>query len=219
MGRETANLFILYRNEERKVIVMKNFMEAIVNRRSIYAIGKQTTISDEEIKKIIEQAIKYVPSAFNSQSQRVVILLGAHHDKLWDITKETLRKIVPEEAFASTEEKISSFRNGYGTVLYFEDQSVVEGLQKQFELYKDNFPIWSLQANGMLQFTVWTALEVAGLGATLQHYNPLIDEEVKAQWKLPDSWKLLGQMPFGKPLAPAGEKEFAPMESRLKVFE
>ena len=30
----------------------------------------------------------------------------------------------------------------------------------------------------MLQLVVWTALEAEGLGATLQHYNPLIDDEV-----------------------------------------
>lgn len=196
----------------------KKFMEAIKDRRSIYAIGKEVSISGEEINQVIEEAVKYVPSAFNSQSQRVVILLGEQHNKLWDITKDQLRKIVPEAAFASTEEKTVSFKNGYGTILFFEDQAIVEDLQKQYALYKDNFPIWSLQSNGMLQFTVWTALEDIGLGASLQHYNPLIDAEVSSHWGLPSSWKLLAQMPFGKPLAPAGEKEFAPLQSRIKVF-
>lgn len=196
----------------------KNFNEVIENRRSIYAIGKESPISQEEIREIVEHSVKYVPSAFNSQSARTVVLFGGQHDRLWDITKEELRKIVPAEAFSSTEEKINSFKSGYGTVLFFEDQAVVEGLQEQFALYKDNFPIWSLQSSGMLQFTVWSSLEAAGLGASLQHYNPLIDESVKAEWKLPDKWKLLSQMPFGKPLAPAQEKTFAPLDSRVKVF-
>lgn len=196
----------------------KNFREAIENRRSVYAISKETTISQEEIKNIVEHSIKHVPSSFNSQSARVVVLFGEQHDKLWEITRETLRKIVPEQAFASTSEKIDSFKNGHGTVLYFEDQAVVEDLQEQFALYKDNFPIWSLQSNGMLEFAIWTELESAGLGASLQHYNPLIDEEVKAQWNLPDKWKLLAEMPFGKPLAPAGEKAFLPLEDRVKLF-
>ena len=69
--------------------------------------------------------------------------------------------------------------------MYFEDQVVVEGLQEQFALYKDNFPIWSLQSSGMLQFTIWTSLEAEGLGASLQHYNPLIDEQVKAEVETP----------------------------------
>jgi len=196
----------------------KNFNQVIENRRSIYAIGKDSPISAEEIQNIVEHAVKYVPSAFNSQSARVVVLLGEQHDKLWNITRETLRKIVPEEGFAATDEKISSFQNGFGSVVFFEDQAVVEGLQENFALYKDNFPVWSLQSSGMLQFTIWTALEDAGLGASLQHYNPLIDDEVKAQWNLPDKWKLLAQMPFGKPLAAPGEKEFSPLENRVKVF-
>jgi len=196
----------------------KNFNQVIENRRSIYAIGKEALVSAEEIQNIVEHAVKHVPSAFNSQSGRVVVLLGEHHDKLWNIARETLRKIVPEENFASTDEKISSFQNGFGSILFFEDQNVVEGLQEQFVLYKDNFPVWSHQSSGMLQFTIWATLEEAGLGASLQHYNPLIDEQVKSQWELPQNWKLLAQMPFGKPLAAPGEKEFAPLQNRVKVF-
>ena len=80
---------------------------------------------------MIYHAVKHTPSAFNSQSARVVVLLGEQHDKLWDITKETLRKIVPENNFASTEEKMNAFKSGYGTVLYFEDSEVVEELQEK----------------------------------------------------------------------------------------
>lgn len=195
-----------------------NFNKAIESRRSIYAISKESPISEEEIKKIVEHGVKYTPSSFNSQSARAVVLLGKEHDKLWDITRETLRKIVPADSFASTDEKMDAFKNGFGTVLFFEDQSVIEGLQAQFALYKDNFPIWSLQSNGMLQLVIWTELEEAGLGASLQHYNPLIDDEVKQQWGLPKEWKLLAQMPFGKPVAAPQAKEFAPLESRVKLF-
>lgn len=196
-----------------------DFYTAVKDRRTIYGIGKESTISDQRILDIINEAVKHAPTAFNSQSSRAVLLLGEHHNKLWDITKETLRKIVPKESFAQTEGKINSFHNGYGTVLYFEDQSVVEGLQKQYPSYKDNFPVWSQQASGMLQYIIWTSLEIEGLGVSLQHYNPLIDNEVKKQWNIPDNWKLIGQMPFGKPTAPAQEKSFKPLEERVKVFK
>lgn len=196
----------------------RNFNQAVENRRSVYAIGKEITISIEEVKNIVEHAVKHVPSSFNSQSGRVVVLVGENHDKLWEITRAELKKIVPEEAFASTDNKLNSFKNGFGTILFFEDQAVVQSLQEQFALYKDNFPIWSLQSNGMIQFTIWTALEDAGLGATLQHYNPLIDDEVKNTWELPANWKLLAQMPFGNVLAAPEEKQFAPLDSRVKVF-
>lgn len=197
----------------------KDFYTALNERRSIYGISKETTVSDEKIQEVVNSAVKHVPSSFNSQSARVVVLLGEHHNKLWDITKETLRKIIPEDKFAPTEDKINSFRNGYGTVLFFEDQSVIEQLQSNFALYKDNFPIWSEQSSGMLQFAVWTALEIEGLGASLQHYNPLIDEEVKQQWSVPAKWKLIAQMPFGKPSAKPSDKEFKPLEDRVKFFK
>ena len=197
----------------------KNFSEAVQNRRSYYAIGKEKVLSDEEIIRLVEDAVKYAPTAFNSQSARAVVLLGAEHEKLWNETMEILRAIVPAKSFAPTEEKINSFRSGYGTVLYFEDQSVVSGLQKQFPLYKDNFPVWSLESSGMLQFIVWTALESKGYGASLQHYNPLIDEKVAANWNIPKEWKLLGQMPFGKPTASPDEKTFLPLDERVKVYK
>lgn len=197
-----------------------SFHEAIEKRRSIYALGNTSPVSDEKIREVIEHTVKYVPSSFNSQSSRVVLLLGENHRKLWNITKEILRKIVPAEAFFATEQKIdNSFAAGYGTVLFYEDQEVVEGLQKQFAAYSENFPIWSQQTSGMHQLAIWTALEELGLGASLQHYNPLIDEEVAKEWKINPKWKLIAQMPFGTPKAEAAPKEFAPLDKRVLVFK
>lgn len=191
----------------------------VENRRSIYSISKEPVVSDDIIEEVVEYAVKHTPSAFNSQSARVVLLLGEQHDRLWDITKEALRKRVPADKFAPTEQKINSFRNGYGTVLFFEDSSVVESLQKQFPSYKDNFPIWSQHSNGMLQYVIWTALGVEGFGASLQHYTELIEADVEKEWNLPTEWKLIAQMPFGKPTAEPAEKQFQPLDERIKVFK
>jgi hypothetical protein len=199
---------------------MKNFLDAVKDRRTVYAIGKDSPVSDERIQELVSFAVKHAPSAFNSQSARVVLLLGAQHEQLWDIAKAELKKIVPPEAFKATEDKINgAFRSGHGTILYFEDMSVVEGLQKSFPTYKDNFPVWSNQSSGMLQYVVWTALETEGLGASLQHYSPLIDAQVKAKWNIPANWKLIAQMPFGNPLARPGDKEFGPLEPRVQVYK
>jgi len=197
----------------------KDFYEAIKNRRSIYGISKESNISDERIQEIVAFAIKHSPTAFNAQTTRAVVLLNQEHDALWNITEEVLKEIVPADQFAPTAEKIAGFRNGYGTVLFFIDTDVVKGLQQNFAAYADNFPIWAQQENGMLQFATWTALEIEGFGATVQHYNPLIDEKVAAKWNIPSNWQLIAQMPFGKPTAPAGTKEFQPIENRLKVFK
>ncbi|QJC51610.1 nitroreductase family protein [Paenibacillus albicereus] len=196
------------------------FLDAIKNRRSLYAISKEKVVPVEKVQSIIEEAVKHTPSAFNSQSARVVILFDEQSDKLWDFTLETLRVVTGGgEGFSSTEEKMAGFKAGYGTVLFFEDEHVVRSLQEQFVAYQDNFPKWSAHSSGMLQLVVWTALEAEGLGATLQHYNPLIDEQVQKEFGVPESWKLIAQMPFGKPVAPAGEKQFSPIEERVKVLK
>lgn len=197
----------------------KNFYSAVADRRTFYGISKEVVTSDERIKEIIEYAVKHAPSAFNSQSARVVLLLGKHHDRLWDITKEALRRIVPADKFSSTENKINSFQNGYGTVLFFEDNSVIEGLQEKFPAYKNNFPIWSQQSSGINQYIIWTSLEIEGFGVSLQHYNELIEEDIKKEWCIQNNWKLIGQMPFGKPTAQPDDKQFEPLENRVKVFK
>lgn len=197
----------------------KDFKTAVAERRTFYGISKEQVVSDEVIKELIEHAVKNTPSAFHSQSARTVLLLEKHHDKLWDITKEALRKIVPADNFGAVEDKINSFRNGYGTILYFEDIQIIESLQTQFAAYKDNFPIWSQQSNGMLQYVIWTALEIEGFGASLQHYTELIEAEVKKEWNIPDHWKMIAQMPFGKPTATPDEKQFQPLDERIKIFK
>ena len=71
----------------------------------------------------------------------------------------------------------------------------------------------------MMQFAVWTAFATEGLGASLQHYTEVIDNEVRKEFNIPNNWKMLAQMPFGNILAPAGEKAFTPIEDRVKVLK
>mgnify|MGYP000898525380 CR=1 FL=1 len=195
------------------------FYDLQKQRRSIYSIGKNVNVSTEKLQELIKKTIAEAPSAFNSQSSRAVILFGDAHEQVWNITLETLRKIVPAEAFAATEGKINgAFKAGFGTVLFFEDQSVVEGLQKQFPLYADNFPVWSEHSTGIAQYATWLALAEVGIGATLQHYNPIIDAEVAQTWGIPSTWKLRAQMPFGSIEAEAGPKDYMNEDDRFKVF-
>jgi predicted oxidoreductase (fatty acid repression mutant protein) len=197
----------------------RTYGEAVKHRRTYYAIAKRSPLSDAEIEERVRLTVLHVPSAFNSQSSRLALLLGEHHDKLWSIVTATLRKIVPPEAFKNTEKKVGSFAAGYGTVLFFEDQRVVRELQEKFPAYADNFPGWALQTSAMHQLTLWTLLEEGGLGVSLQHYNPLIDEEVRRVWELPADWKLIAQMPFGEPLQEPGTKTFLPPDERIRVFK
>ena len=195
-----------------------SFFNHLEKRRSIYAIGKNVSLQNSEIEKIIKQAVRLSPSSFNSQSSRAVTLFGESHTKFWNIVLETLRGIVPESAFAGTNAKIQSFIAGQGTVLFYEDQSVIQELQEKFALYADNFPVWSEHSTAIAQFAVWTALSEQNIGASLQHYNPIVDEEVAQTFDIPKHWKLRAQLVFGSIEAPAGEKAFISDEERFKTF-
>ena len=187
------------------------------NRRSVYALGKNLPISEQDALEIIDNAVKYSPSAFNSQTAHAVVLLGDNHQKLWDITFEELGKFLPnEDAKTATKAKLDGFAAAYGTILFFEDHDVVKGLQEQFPSYADNFPLWSEQSTGIASFAVWNALAEAGVGANIQHYNPVIDERVAKEWNIPTNLVLRAQMPFGEIVG-----EPAPIErkSRLRVVK
>ncbi len=201
---------------------MSTFVEALKHRRSYYALSNQSIIDDEEIIGIMKTALRFIPSANNAQTTRIVLLLGEHHQKLWDIVRQTLKVRTSPEQFEKTNAKINkSFASGYGTVLFFEDQKAMRELQQQFPSYADNYPTWGQHTNAMHQLTVWTMLEDRHFGASLQHYNPIIDDEVRATWNLPQDWQLIAQMPFGIPVEPPRDKskEEKPMEDRFMLFK
>ncbi|CEQ43211.1 SPOSA6832_05115 [Sporobolomyces salmonicolor] len=246
-------------------IANKSFLEVIKERRTIYALSKSSPISDERIVELVNTVVKHSPSSFNSQSSRAVVLLGKHHDKLWQFAKDQIKAIVPADAWPASEQRLNGFQGAYGTVLLFEDKETVEGLQKAVPLYAQHvspfpppfraiksglrlrtslildfgphdlpqFPTWSEHAHGILVQNLWAALCAEGVGANLQHYNPLlhsanpvplhfrfqIDADIQKEWDIPATWILRAQLVIGTPAAPAGEKEFKPLEERVKVFQ
>lgn len=194
------------------------FLESIQARRSIYAINKSSPISDDKIIDIANHTIKYTPSAFNSQTTRVVVLLGAEHDKLWrDIVKPAVKAVAPAESWPEIEENLTAFQNGYGTVLFYEDPEVIGSFQQKVPLFADKMPQWSEHTNGMHTLVVWVALELEGFGASLQHYNPLIDQKISATWSIPQEWLLKSQLVFGGRAGDPYPREYEPMEKRVFV--
>lgn len=197
---------------------LSSFQNAIENRRTIYNLEQEISISDKQLEEIIEHTIKHVPSSFNSQSTRIVLLLNDNNDKFWEIAKETLKnKMGPDRDFQPTADKIDNFKHSYGTILFYEDEEIIEGLQNQMPNYAENFSIWSTQTNAMHQFAVWTALSTEGIGASLQHYNPLVDTAVADAFDIPKNWNLMAQMPFGNIRQEAGEKSFNDVDARFLV--
>lgn len=202
----------------KKDSTLETFQNAIEKRRTIYSLDQDISISDNEVEDIIEHAIKHVPSSFNSQSTRIVLLLNDNHNKFWEITKQELKNAMgPDHDFQATSDKVDNFKHSHGTILFFEDQDVIEGLQNQMPNYAENFAVWSSQTNAMHQFSIWTALSTVGIGASLQHYNPLVDVAVSEAFEIPKTWKLVAQMPFGNIRDEAGDKEFHDTSKRFLV--
>ncbi|MQB72913.1 nitroreductase [Lactobacillus reuteri] len=196
------------------------FNSLAANRRSIYALGDNLSQTPEEIFDLVKQTIKNSPTAFNSQTVRAVVLFGKSSDKVWEIVEDALRKIAKSpDAFEQTKSKIDSFKAGYGTILYFTDTTIVHQLENDYPSYAANFANWAEQSLGGAQQAVWTALAEQGIGASLQHYNPLIDDAIHQVFNLPADWQLRAEMPFGSIEAPAGEKAQLDDEEMFKLIK
>ena len=192
--------------------------QAFDERRSVYALGNELPVEPQAIVNMAERVLLHTPSAFNSQSSRLVVLFGAQHQQLWDIAEEKLRVAVGDGDFSGSKQKLDGFRAAAGTVLFYEDKNVTQSLQEQFALYADRFPVWAQQTSAMHQYAMWTELRTLNVGANLQHYNPLVDEDAAKAFAIPDSWELVAQMPFGNIVEPAGEKTYQPVNERMKVL-
>lgn len=61
------------------------------------------------------------------------------------------------------------------------------------------FPMFGDHASGMLQLLVWTALEIEGLGANLQHMGaiPPVEAALKKFLGVPETYSLKANMNYG----------------------
>lgn len=92
--------------------------QAFDERRSVYALGNELPVEPQAIVNMAERVLLHTPSAFNSQSSRLVVLFGAEHQQLWDIAEEKLRAAVGDGDFSGSKLKLDGFRAAAGTVLF-----------------------------------------------------------------------------------------------------
>ena len=190
----------------------------VAQRRSIRHIGSDSPIPDGRIVQLICDAMRNNPSPCNMQSARAVALFNDQHTHLWNIILDALRTNLSAVQFQESEKTARQYLHGHGTVLYFEDSSILQACVGRFPECAGQLPAWAEQSNGMLQYAVWTLLEQEGLGASLQHYDLSIDAQLRDIWDLPRSWRLLAQMPFGTPLSPPEKKAHASIDALVRVF-
>lgn len=91
-------------------------LQLVRTRRTHYALTKSSPVPQDRIEHIVKEALIYTPSSFNSQSTRIIVLFGAHHDRFWDIVTAILKSKVPSDRWEPTSKKMAMFKEATGTV-------------------------------------------------------------------------------------------------------
>lgn len=101
----------------------RDFLKALTVRRSIYTLAAKSHVPDERLAAVVKHTLLHVPSAFNVQTARCLLLLGREHQKLWDMVSDILKPTFPPQAWEFFGPKIQGYRNGYGTCIFFDDMT------------------------------------------------------------------------------------------------
>jgi predicted oxidoreductase (fatty acid repression mutant protein) len=127
-------------------------------RRTIYNLGKNSPVPDSKIEEVVNAAIQHIPSSFNTQSTRLVVLLHAEHERLWEIVIDTFMQLVQSGAVPETTwknqtlPKLQGMKNGVGTILFYEDPAHIKPFSEKFATYKAHFQPWAEHSNAMHQY-------------------------------------------------------------------
>jgi uncharacterized protein len=91
-------------------------------RRSHYKLGRNSPVPDERIEGLVKDAILHIPSSFNTQSTRIVVLLHKDHEKAWDLVLDAMGQlhesgVISEQMWTNQmKPKLESTKAAYGTV-------------------------------------------------------------------------------------------------------
>lgn len=100
----------------------ETLIELSKSRRTIYKLSNKSPVPDSKIEELVNAAIENVPSSFNTQSTRLVVLLHEEHEKLWDVVIEVFGGLVkagtiPEDLWKNqTLPKLQGLKAAVGTV-------------------------------------------------------------------------------------------------------
>ena len=82
-----------FKKNHEEDLKQSTFIDQLKKRRSIYVLGKRVHLSQVYLAELIQEAVRSCPSAHNSQSTCIVILMGDAHHHFWNIVKEVQRKL------------------------------------------------------------------------------------------------------------------------------
>ena len=198
-------------------ILMSNaYIDALKKRRTQYALGRNLSLSKEELIALVKDAVKHSPSSFNSQSSRALVLFGAESVKLWDLAIEAVRVARPK---ASTRPKPSSRASPPAPAPSCSSKTRTWSAACK----RSSRCTPTTSRSGRNRLAAWpscrsgprwpTPAWAPACSTTTRWSTPMW----RASGNIPASWKLRAQMPFGSNEAGFGEKAFMDDAERFRV--
>ncbi|GCE11596.1 nitroreductase family protein [Tengunoibacter tsumagoiensis] len=186
---------------------LDSYLNHVLKRRSIRKLTAGP-VSDETIRAIAE-AGRWSASSGNSQPARIVILKERNTD-FWNFVEQTLSTKLQGEQLERAIARLAGYRSGVFTIVVYEDTTISHNPPAGFnpELWKN----FAAQALGIFQANLWNAISAAGLGASNQHINFQIEEELRSFLHVPETWQSYCILPVGFPAETPAEGSRHPHE-------
>ncbi|UPL00985.1 hypothetical protein LCI18_011919 [Fusarium solani-melongenae] len=206
-------------------ITADQFLAAAKHRRTVYGLKDTSPVSDDRIEKIITEVLSFSPSSYNTQPGRITLVLGEKHKQLWDVVIEHAEPILKGAGpgvWDAMGPRFQAFKNAYGSVLFWDSGETIKSSQETHQSAAHMFPQFADHASGMAQILVWTALELEGFGANLQHMGaiPPVEAALKKFLEVPDDYSLKANLNFGELAQPHPEvPEKLPLSKTLKIIK
>ncbi|KAK8115533.1 hypothetical protein PG984_012035 [Apiospora sp. TS-2023a] len=205
-------------------ITTDQWLEAAAYRRSCHGLAGTSKVSDERVQEIVSKVLSFAPSSYNTQPVRISLAFGEKHKELWSIILEKAEPILKSINPALWEKLgplFQSHKAAYGSVLFWERTETTQEAAETHKATGHMFGEWGEHAQGIHQILVWTALELEGLGANLQHMNaiPPLEAAIKQFAGVPEGYKLKAHLNYGDEQAAHPERPGKlPVEETLTVL-
>ena len=180
-------------------------------RRSVRAL--QDGPLPDGMLEALGSAIDSTPAAFGMSPWQVV-LLHERRGMFWDVVERSFREHLTGEQLDRYLTRLDGFRPAVVVAMVYEDLSVRERLVSERGLSSETGFDFALQGLGMVQLGMWLAATGFGLGASLQHWDWMVEAALAEFAGLPQAcFRLVSVMPFGHPAedasTPAGDRPHA----------
>ncbi|KAM0437904.1 hypothetical protein ACHAPT_002269 [Fusarium lateritium] len=178
------------------------WLAAAKHRRTVYGLKGTSAVSDSRVEEILQQVLSFAPSSYNTQPVRITLVTGEKHKQFWDTiiaAAEPILKGAGEEVWNTMNGLFQAHKGAYGSVVFWESGKSIKEAGETHQAAAHMFAEFGDHATGMHQILVWTALELEGLGANLQHLNaiPPVEAAVKKFLDVPEDYKLKAHLNYG----------------------